>query len=199
MRPQQGFTLLELIIALAIFSVMSVMAYSGLKTVLDSKEVTQRHGDRLSELQTAMLLMQRDVEQMLDRPVVDDSGTLHEALLGGSFGTYLMEFTRAGWQNPLPNSSNIQRVAYIFEDGTLLRLTWPVLDGFGGEPISRPLIGNLESVSVRYMTVSGSNDYIDSWPPPAATGAAGLPKAVEVTLEFKDMGKIRRVFRAAVG
>ncbi|MDH5301272.1 MAG: type II secretion system minor pseudopilin GspJ [Gammaproteobacteria bacterium] len=195
---QRGFTLLELIISLAVFSIMSVMAYSGLKIVLDSKGGTEERAKRLSSVQTAMMFMERDIEQIIDRSIRDGFGMPQEALVGVPYGQRRMEFTRAGWRNPLGGPrSQMQRVGYQFDEGVLSRVSWVTLDRANEtDPIARPLVDNVENVNIRYL--SGVGSWTDSWPVSSAgtlQPAPRLPLAVEVELEFKDLGKIRRLFR----
>ncbi len=72
-RRAGGFTLLELLIALAIFGLLSVMSYSGLKSVLDQHAGTDEAADRLGELQKLYLVMQRDIEQIVPRRRLEQS------------------------------------------------------------------------------------------------------------------------------
>ena len=71
---QRGFTLLELLVALAIFALVSVMAYGGLASVLDQQFATDEIAGQLARLQKTYLLLQRDFEQLVPRPVRDEYG-----------------------------------------------------------------------------------------------------------------------------
>ena len=66
-RRQSGFTLLEMLVAIAIFASLSMGAYQVLQGVLTSDEVAKRKEVRLSELQLAFSLLERDVTQMEPR------------------------------------------------------------------------------------------------------------------------------------
>lgn len=201
-KSQNGFTLLELIIALAIFSIMSVMAYSGLKIVLDSKGITEKHATRLSELQTAMMFMQRDIEQIIARNIRDGFGDQQAPLIGAPFGNRVMEFTRAGWRNPLGGPrSQLQRVGYTFEDGILSRVSWVILDRADEvQPLVRPLIDGVDKLTIRYYRNPNDSSGVDSWPSITSVQETGvLPVMVEVVMEFEDMGKIRRLFQVPGG
>ena len=99
----------------------------------------------------------------------------------------------AGVQRPA-----LQRVVYLFEDNTLRREYWPVLDPLlSTDPIKKDLCTGVKSVTFRYMDVS--RQWRDSWPPTSAiANNAQLnlrhrPIAVEVTIELNDWGKIVRV------
>ncbi|MGL5610665.1 MAG: GspJ family T2SS minor pseudopilin variant ExeJ, partial [Aeromonas veronii] len=62
-----GFTLLEMLVAIAIFASLSMGAYQVLQGVLTSDEVAKRKEARLNELQLAFTLLERDITQMVPR------------------------------------------------------------------------------------------------------------------------------------
>ena len=70
-----GFTLIELVVALAIFALLSVMAYSGLRLVLDARERTAQQAERLATLQLAFTVIGRDLEQPSTARCVTNSAT----------------------------------------------------------------------------------------------------------------------------
>ncbi len=62
-----GFTLLELLVALSIFSIVAVLAYGGLDSVLEQRILTEESAERLATLQKTYLIIQRDIEQLVPR------------------------------------------------------------------------------------------------------------------------------------
>jgi general secretion pathway protein J len=195
---ERGFTLLELLIAITIFAIMATFAYSGLKVVLDSEQQTSQYSKRMSQLQLAMSMMKRDIEQAVDRPIRDQQGDQQAALLSGGFAGRLLELTRDGYVNPmkLPRS-NLQRVGYQVEEDTLYRLTWQILDrAQDSEPHRYKLIDNIQSLELIYYDHELNKH--DQWPPEekllATEKKAGLPAAIELKMELKDWGEIRRLF-----
>ena len=66
-RVLHGFTLLELIIAIAIFSVVSLAGFTIFDTVLRGDENSKVHSARQNELQRAFLLIERDFLQITKR------------------------------------------------------------------------------------------------------------------------------------
>lgn len=195
-QPAAGFTLLELLVALAIFSLIAVMAYNGLKVVLEQQAATEIQADALAELQKVYLLMQRDIEEVVPRPIRDEYGDIQPALAGGD----ALQLTRGGWSNPAGRlRSSLQRVGYAYEDGHLVRYSWAVLDrAQDSEPQRQPLIGDIEEMTIRYL--AGNNEWEERWPDPLASGDATaattvLPKAVEITLEHEKFGPLVWLFR----
>ena len=81
----QGFTLLELLVALSIFSIIAVMAYSGLNTVLLARIQTDQHAIQLARLQMTFTWLKRDIEQYIGRSIRDQYGDRQAALIGTIF------------------------------------------------------------------------------------------------------------------
>lgn len=197
---ERGFTLLELLIALAVFSILSVMSYSGLRMVLDAKSRTEVQANRLVELQTAFTFMERDFELAVGRSVRDSFGDRQPAMSGGGIGVAVVELTRAGFRNPTgtPRSS-MQRVGYKFADGTVSRLTWPMLDQPNlSEAFERPLLGGVKKLELRYL--DKSNNWVPDWPPSRGNSDPSLlPRAVELSVELEGLGTVKRIFRIPPG
>ena len=192
----RGFTLIELMIALTIFAILSVMAYTGLSSLLDTRAHTDARARELAQLQTAMMLISRDVENAIDRPIRNQYGDFVAAMLGEGEDDGQLELTRAGWRNPAGvTRSSMQRVAYTVEDNQLLRATWRVLDqAQDSEPIKTVVMDEVDTLTLRFMNADRA--WQDSWPPqdPDNNTDALLPRAVELTLQTRAWGEITRLF-----
>lgn len=205
-RTQRGFTLLELLVAVGVFAVMSVMAYGGLKTVLDSRQQTDAQAKRLAAVQMTFMRLERDIEQMANRRIRNEFGDEETPQLAVSDGDAVIEFTRAGWSNPTnAPRSHLQRVGYALKDKQLLRAYWLVLDrAQDSKPIQTVLLDKVKSMEWRFMDNAGT--WQTHWPPTAATSPqpqtptpasqalSEFPRAVEVTLELDDLGRLTRLF-----
>jgi general secretion pathway protein J len=192
-----GFTLLELLVALAIFSLVAVTAYSGLAAVLDTEEALDDHSGALSELQLAMQLMHRDLLQLTDRPIRDEYGDVQPALVAGGAPDVLISLTRSGWPNPTGRvRSDLARVAYGLDGDRLVRAVWPQLDRVAGmEPLRAELLSGVQTVDLRFLDAEGR--WQDTWPPLGVGREAdpGLPRALELVISHERWGRIRRLIR----
>ncbi len=194
-KKRSGFTLIELLIAMAIFAVMAALAYGGLSSVINTSSAVQKQIIRLESLQRTVMFLERDMRQLIARPVNTDSAKRRSAVELGLNGDVLIEFTRGG--NPNPGGltrSSLQRVAYTLEEGVLFRQTWDQVDHLQTEePIKLRLLEQLEEVEFRLL--DANNKWQTRWAQNGAQGAAleQLPLAVEITLDHKEWGKIRRL------
>ena len=192
-----GFTLLELLVALAIFGLLAAMSYSGLQAVLEQQAHTEQAADRLGELQKLYLIMQRDIEQIVPRTVRDEFGDAQQPLVGGD----ALQLTRGGWRNPAGRQrSTLQRVGYAYDDEQLVRYSWSLLVlCLYIYPLEQPLIDDVERMGLRYL--DGNDEWQEQWPDAVAainadpTDIPALPKAVEVTIEHKMFGTLVWLFQ----
>ena len=190
-----GFTLLELLVALAVFAMVSLMAYSGLRTVLQAKQQTEQRAERIQQLQSALLMLERDISQFVPRGIRDGYGDAQPAMNTADFGAIRLEFTHAGWRNPTGAvRSTLQRVGYGIEEESLMRFSWAVLDrAQDSEPYKVALLDRVREMRLRYL--DQANEWHEQWPPAGLTQgeAMPMPLALEVTVALDDMGEIRRL------
>jgi general secretion pathway protein J len=198
-RLNSGFTLLELVVAMAVFAIMAAIAYSGLNNVLLARERTDEHADQLHQLQVAMIRMQRDIEQIVDRGVRDEYGELRPPVIGNDFEGYLLELTHGGWRNPAHRPrSHLQRVAYAVRDEQLVRAYWRVLDrAEDSKAYENVLLDGIKNVEIRYLGQQGEwhTSWPDQLPGQPAQNLPSLPRAIEVNVETKQFGKVTRLLR----
>ncbi len=188
----RGFTLIELLVALAVFSSLSVMAYGGLRTLMITRAQTEQASQRLSQLQTSLLLLQQDLEQMVARGIRNEYGDPEPALVAGTSSDYLLAFTRGGWRTlGTTRQSTLRRIGYQLEDGELQRLSWPVLDRARDSEVQKTaLLQGVQEIGFRFLQDS---NWIEVWPQTAQQNDK-LPSAVEITLTLDGWGELRRLF-----
>ncbi|WP_372880806.1 type II secretion system minor pseudopilin GspJ [Psychromonas sp.] len=198
-KSGKGFTLLEVLVAIMIFTLLSLAAYQVLQGVLRSGEISKTHSERLTELQRAMLIIEQDFTQMVARKSRQEGRDKEDlrALTSGkeifSSQDQGIEFNRLGWANPLGllPRSNIVRVRYVLRDGQLQRLYFLYPDTIAGqEPETQVLLKDIEQLSFRFW----DNGWKSSW-----SSAEKLPEGIEINFTSKHFADIRRVFLVSSG
>ncbi len=190
-----GFTLLELLVAMAIFAFLATASYGILDMALNTRDHTERAAKSLQNLQMGMTILQRDLMQLVNTSIVDEFGDEQPALLTPKDRRSLVEFTHSGWRNSANQArSNLQRVAYALDDNTLYRYHWPRLHRASQQqPIKAVLLKDIEEVELDYLDQENSRWHAE-WPPITLTGNPGLPAALRLTITFLDGDQVVRLF-----
>ena len=197
----RGFTLIEVLVALAIFGVMSALAYAALDQTLNNAGMLSERMDRLQAVQRTMRHLGNDLTMAVPRPVRDELGTGYLPSVDISIANeYLLAVTHGGWPNPAGNPrGTLQRSVYMLDEGRLLRIYYPVLDTtLTNNAISTEILDGVEEL--RFRIISPTGEEVNEWPQIGATGPTALlsrPRAVEIILTLKDEGEIRRIIEVA--
>ena len=158
----RGFTLLEMLVALSVFSVIGIMSSQLVVRMMDTTERVTERGRELTELQRAFEILRRDIEQVSFRYVRDELGDAGLPLEIG--GNELIELTRTGWVNPTGAArTELQRVGYELRGSDLYRIFWPVLDRAPAtQRLEQLLLSDLLNAEFRAVDLSGA-EYL-YWP-----------------------------------
>ena len=207
--PARGFTLVEVLIAMAITTLISVVAYTGLSSALSGAESLRSASGRAHDINQTLAMLSRDLRQVVNRPVVDEFGQVVPALMGGEMAREPLALTRAGWHNSTAAPrSTLQRVRWWLEDERLWRGYFPVLDRTAGtEPVETEILEGVERFELRFLPTlsaveSDRNDVIDrrnwrdSWIADLSQPGQmpSPPAAVEVLMEVAGLGELRRTY-----
>jgi len=207
-RAAAGFTLLELLIAIALFALLGLATYRMLEAVLRSDEVIRAQETQLRELGRAVWRLEQDLVQAVPRPVRDGYGDEQNAFVGqlaGFEGGAAVELTRSGWRNPTGmRRANLQRVRWRLAGDSLERLYWIVLDrDIDSEPRVQRVLDDVIELRLRYL--DAENSWHEEWPPfefgrgDPEEQARRLPVAVEVSFDHQRYGTITRLVRLPDG
>lgn len=189
-----GFTLLEILIALFIFSILSLMLVAGLRTVINAQSGTENKAELLRKLQISLLVMSRDVEQAVNRPVMNASGKEELAFIGKP---HHFIFTHAGLANPTGalTRSTLQRTGYAWNEGTLYRETWLALDQAPqSKAHRRSLLSSVTDAHFQYLDHKGR--FRDNWPLEGEDNQP-LPRGVKVYITLAQWGSMTQLYLIA--
>ncbi|MBS0486299.1 MAG: type II secretion system minor pseudopilin GspJ [Proteobacteria bacterium] len=184
---KRGFSLIELLVALAVFSIMAALAYGGLNSIARTRgELAQQESD-FGNLMRVVGSLDRDLNGAIARPLRGAAGQVLPALIGASDH---IELTRLGFANPQAEPrSNLQRVFYELDGSKLERGRYAVLDrSANSTPQVDDLKVSVDDFRLRYFDAA-SGQWLDAWPPPQSKPEI-LPRAVQWQLHTKQYGGI---------
>lgn len=188
---EAGFTLVELLVALAIFAMISVAGVMLLRSGSDTQIAVKNRLEDYARTSRLYNAMEGDLAQAIIRPVRDQAGAPIPAFTEGDASTPggLFGFVRAGWSNydEAPRAG-LQRVAYTLEAGALKRLSWPMLDGAAPSDAAT-LVENVSAAQMQYRDEKG--EWRSDW---TAADADALPRAVELRLTIGGKPEQRMLF-----
>jgi general secretion pathway protein J len=197
----RGFTLIEVLVALLILSVMSALGYSTYRSARIAAERAQESLKRTREIEFGLRVMLQDFAQVVPRPIRDPLGTTRQpALRAGPGAPTLVDLTRDGWSNTAGmQRSTLERVSYRLNGTTLQRSYQTVLDPTtSNQPVVQDLLTGVNSIQFNFLDTN--QNWNTQWPPatlPLPDSEWTRPIAVEIIIEFKDWGHIRRLVEIA--
>lgn len=188
----KGFTLLEILVSLAIFAMLGLATFSVVNTTVNGHEAVISQNKQLTDVQRAFIIIENDFTQLAQRKVKINGDVLDAFFYTSDYlfdsETLGFAFVRDGWTNPamvLPRSE-LQLVAYRLVENRFERLYFNFVDNEPGtEPKVQVLLNGVESVSLSYF-------YQNKWQEELTDSS--LPKAIKLTLETQTFGVIDRSF-----
>ena len=192
---QQGFTLVELMVSLLIFSLLAAAGVGLLAFSVRAQGATTDKLADIAQLNQLGSALSADLAQVRARPTRNEAGDAMPAFAGadGSGTQPMLRLVRAGWTNideaPRPSE---QKVEYRFENGALVRVAYPMLDGAAAGP-SAAILKDVAAIGLRYRYAGAWNDRWDG------TVDRPLPDAVEMTVTRTDGTLFRELFLVGTG
>ncbi|MFD2179138.1 type II secretion system minor pseudopilin GspJ [Veronia pacifica] len=193
-KKTHGFTLIEVILALAIFASVTLVANQVLKNILTSSKQTEEVSETLKQLQRALVIMDSDFRQILARRYrnggEEPQNTLIElgdSVIGSDAAG--VRFVRGGWVNPqsLFPRGEVVKVGYRLTDETLERVRWMYPDDSSAtEPAVATVLDNVSSLS---FEVFDDGEWKKNWDKPDV-----MPSAIRIKMTLARYGDIERVY-----
>ena len=182
MKRDAGFTLIEMLVALALTSMIAVAGSTLLIGTVRASDRLGQTTDIVSETDLAHTLMRDDFAN-----VVTLAGRAERP---GYTSRPFLAFVRDGWSHPVPDDtrSSLLAIEYSFQDGSLVRRAWLRPDPSSETPfVERVLATGMDRMSARYFN---GREWLPEW----STESDEVPAAIEVQFEYSDKDVLTQLF-----
>ena len=192
MKRPNGFTLVEMLIALSIFGMLTAAGVALLGVTARTQETSDRLLAELGKIQRTGALLNADLAQATPRLYRDRDGRQQRAFTGGRGDEPgLMVFVRRGWD--AGEGGSLKRVGYRLREGRLERLSFSRVDG-GVASVTMTLLDEVQSLRLRYRDDEG--EWRERWDPSEPNA---MPEAVELVVATEAQGTLRQLFLVGTG
>ncbi|MFY7697724.1 MAG: type II secretion system minor pseudopilin GspJ [Legionella sp.] len=197
---KKGYTLIEILVALLVFSILATITSSSFKRAFDIRKHLSQKSYRINSLRFALSLIERDLLQATIRTIIVEKHQQLSAFIGHN---NYVEFTRTGIDNPQGKiqRSTLQRVAFLCDGKSLKRRTWSVLDSpKHAKYTEKTLLTNLNQCHFAFL--SANHQLLSEWRERAVQqnqNQETLPTAIQFTLELNAWGTMNLLYPIAEG
>lgn len=147
MRRAQGFSLIELVAVLAIFSVVALIGVQVIQAAVRSSDRLSDVSDQSADLAQTLALMRQDLEAAVPRLFTPPDGGAEPALVArpGSFSLSVGGLTRL-----TPGATGFGRVTWRHErtTGVLTRQVWTSLTPGGAAPERVVMLSDVQALAL---------------------------------------------------
>lgn len=200
-HAEAGFSLIEILVATAVFAVVGVISVTLLSTTITAQDVNDQALARINALDRARILLREDIGQAVQRASRAQDGTTRPALFAGDVNglddrfaedgdDIILSMTRRGRSNPglIRARSSLVHVQYILRDDQLIRR---VSDHPDASPLTRwaeqVVIDGADDLEMGFLV--GANWQSRLATRPGQEGAS-LPRAVRLRLNSQQWGDL---------
>lgn len=189
MMTNQGFSLLELLVAVAIFAVVATLAWGGLDTIVRARHVIDEASLHLSQLQRTVNRFDHDMSSVLPRPIRDERHQERPALIGDN--ARVDATTAVSALTAFGEVSTPLRVSWRCDGNRLLRTYWTILEREHSTDRNEQIqLVGVTQCRFRYIAVNGTVS--DHWPPQESLPES-LPLGIEILFAHEGQGEFHRL------
>lgn len=201
----KGYTLIEVLIALAVFAIIAVLTSSALQQTLSINQRLQTHMTEWENFSLAIDHINQHITQIVARGVRGNDGIPIPSFVGKK--DYI-EFTRGGYTAPPDErrQSSLARIALLCEKGKLIERRWPVLDSINRKQYQDTvLLHHLSRCEFDFL--SQQMEWLAPWRANTDIGKRQnavmemlfLPKAIRLKLDWQNKGLSKFIFINPIG
>lgn len=189
-KEQLGFTLIEVLVALAVFAILATLTSSSMYYAFNTTERLRNVSKRVVSMQLAISMVERDTQQVAFRAVRGNDMRLFSAFIGQP---QYIEFSRGGFTNPKAQEkrSTLQRVALICRENKLIRKRWASLDTNDRNNFTeKVLLKNLKKCQFQFL--NHNLQILTDWQESPLTDtqqSEPFPKAIQLTIQEDTLGE----------
>ncbi len=189
-RRSSGFTLLEVMVALMLLALFSIVSYRALDSLLQAERHATREMSRWREVAGLFTRIEADLANAVPaRPLAG----------GGGQPVFWMQQDEAGgvivnWERFAPDEARggVIQVGYRLESGQVVRVQMRAGAPAGESPMEQRWLSGIQQPSMRLL--DGQGMWHGTWPAPdAGQRALGLPSALEIQFELEGGLRVRRL------
>ena len=192
---KKGFTLVELMVAVIIFAIISTISYRVISSLVTTKEILSASQAKWGGISLVMNKFEMARNRVLPLPVRDSDGTLLPSLIGknkldGAFDAQLEMTLSGNIGDEVMGSTPPKRIGFRFYSGALYLVSWPVLNRV---VTTKPDIDLLapDVADFKLLFLYSDKQWRDTWPPVGGDMGA-LPSGIQMSLRLKSGESVMR-------
>jgi general secretion pathway protein J len=180
-------TLIEMLVALAVFAVLGVMGYRAAATAMETRQRVAVELQRWRDIANFVQIIESDLTQFVDRP--GNVGAAGTATSGGLLLTQTGGNSELSFVKLDGGGATVRRRGYRLDGQRLVQLRWSGTDTVS-IPEAHPILDRVAALRCTVLAANGQKYPV--WPD-VKGGRQIKPAAVDVELEITDVGTIRRL------